>query len=137
MHKVLLIDDNEANQLIAEKNLYTIEKETELICSSSYEEALKIISRDGNPSAIVANNHIWSSSNNIFTFLNELKRDGTTAYIPIFISALSIKQNMQINLLNYANMICVLDMPISLVDAAIVVNHLHRKNHVDTMLFAN
>jgi CheY-like chemotaxis protein len=137
MYKVLLIDDNDANQLIAENNLNTIEEDAKVICSSSYEEALQKISKDGIPSAIIANNHIWSSNSNIITFLDELKKDGSTAYIPMFISALSIKQNMQIKLLNYANMICVLDLPVSLVDAAIVVNHLHRKNHVDTLLFAN
>lgn len=137
MQTVLLIDDNEANQLIARTNLDYVDKEMNFASVRCYEKALDWIKNNDTPAAIIANNHIWSSSHNVMTFLKNLKKSKVTASIPIFISALSVKQDQQVELLNYDNMVCVLEKPISVVDTAIVVNHLKRKNHTDMMLFAS
>ncbi|MFW5759379.1 MAG: hypothetical protein ACOCXH_00195 [Cyclobacteriaceae bacterium] len=137
MYTVLLIDDNEANQLIVEKNINTISGDVKIVTQSTYQSAIKWIEDNDLPDAIIANCHIWSSSNNIFTFIDKLRKIGNNTCLPVFASAISITKKQQIQLLNYSNLVCLLEMPITLVDAAIVVNQLHKKNFIDTMLFAS
>lgn len=137
MYTVLLIDDNEANQLIAQKNINTISGDVKIVTQSTYQSAVKWIEENDLPDSIIANCHIWSSSNNIFTFIDKLKNIDNNTYLPVFASALSLTKKQQMQLLNYSNLVCLLEMPITLVDAAIVMNHLQKKNFIDTMLFAS
>jgi len=137
MYTILLIDDNEANQLIAQKNINTIKKEVNVVFLSSYQGALEWLKENDLPDSIIANSHVWSSAYNIFTFIDELKQIIGSAYFPLFVSSLSLSQKQQMQLLDYSNMVCLLEMPVTLVDAAIVVNHLQKRNFINSMLFAS
>jgi CheY-like chemotaxis protein len=137
MYTVLLIDDNEANQLVAQKNINTIKKDVDVVLQSSYQEALAWLNENDLPDSIIANSHIWSSTNNIFTFIDGLKQTIGSSYLPLFVSSLSLSQKQQMQLLDYHNMVCLLEMPVTLVDAAIVVNHLQKRNFINSMLFAS
>lgn len=137
MYTVLLIDDNDANQLIAQKNINTIAPDVKLVFQPSYQAALDWLRENELPDSIIANSHIWSSANNIFRFIDEINNIIGSAYLPLFVSALTLTQKQQMQLLDYQNMVCLLEMPVTLVDAAIVVNHLQKRNFIDTMLFAS
>ena len=117
----MLIDDNTTNQLIAENNLKYIDSDISLTLVNSYSEA-RDWCQTSTPLAIIVNERIWSFDQNIFTFLESLTFYASLTTVPVFISGLAIEKSHEKKLFEYNNVKGILEAPLSLLDAATVVN---------------